>query len=172
MVPTGESELTVVLIPRCFPLFFTPSKVKEESFHVTWSIHTAGTSCTKSSHIISAKQPSSWAILPVVVLSLAFTVCFDFASPHAVQNRCASAKSFPSPYLAGNHSTGHDYFVEVAFLSYCILSCHCSSCQKAGVAGKDLSVILFYFFFNKDSLKRIVECVLNHLILPPLCQIL
>lgn len=30
----------------------------------------------------------------------------------------------------------------------------------------------YYFFFNKDSLKRIVECVLNHLILPPLCQIL
>lgn len=35
MVPTGESELTLVLIPRCFPLFFTPSKVKEESFQVT-----------------------------------------------------------------------------------------------------------------------------------------
>lgn len=48
----------------------------------------------------------------------------------------------------------HDCFAEAAFLSCCILSCHCSSCQKANVAGKA---------FYTDSLERTFQCMLQHL---------
>jgi len=125
-----------VLICCHFPLFFTLSKAWEEWFHVTWSIHTTGIHSTKLSQIISAKTTEVFSHLPIIVLGLTFTTCFAFFSPPAAPNRCVLAKSFPSQDLAGNHPMGHNYFAEVAFLTYCILSCHCSSCQKASVAGK------------------------------------
>lgn len=87
------------------------------------------------------------------MLGLTFTTCFAFSSPYAVPNRCVLAEPYPSQDLAVKHPMGHDYFAEVAFLSYFILSCHCSSCQKVGVAGKSYM----------NSLVRTVQCMLQHL---------
>lgn len=143
-----------MLICCHFPLFFTLSKAKEESFHVTWSIHTTGTHSTKLFQITSAETTELLSHSFIILLGLIFTTCFAVSSPHAAPNRRVLAKSFPSQDLAGGHPTGHDYFAEVAFLSYCILSCRCSSCQKAGVAGKAS---------HPDSLERTFQCMLQHL---------
>lgn len=143
------------MLIRChFPLVFTLSKAMKEWFHVTGSIHTTGTHSTKFSQIISAKTTELLSHLLIIRLGLTFTTCFAFSSLHAAPNRCVLAKSLPSQDLAGNHPKGHDYFAEVAFLSYCILSCHCSSCQKAGVAGKASYM---------GSLERTFQCMLQHL---------
>lgn len=152
-----------MLICWHFPLFFTLLKAREEWFHVTWLIHTTGTHSTKFSQIISAKPAEVLSHLPIIMLGLTFTICFAFSSPHAAPNRCVLAKSISSQGLAGKHAMGHDYFAEVTFLSYCILSCHCSSCQRAGVAGKASYT---------DSLERTFQWMLLDLNVTSLCQIL
>lgn len=107
--------------------------------------------------IHSAETSEVLSHLPIIILGSTFTRGFALSSPHAAPNRCVLANPVPSQDIVWSQQSAplhRDYFAELASLSYCILSCHCSSCQKADVAGKA---------FYTDSLERTFQCMLQHL---------
>lgn len=142
------------LLPFCFVFHSFKSKGIMVSYHLINPHHRYR--LQKVFLIHSAETTEVLSPLPVIILGLTVSRSFVFSSPHAAPNRCILANLVSlhkTSWGISNAPMHHDYFAEVAFLSYCILSCHCSSCQKADIAGKA---------FYTDSLDRTFRYMLQH----------
>lgn len=142
------------LLPFCFVFHSFKSKGIMVSYHLINPHHRY--TLQKVFLIHSAETTEVLSHLSVIILGLTVSRSFLFF-PDLRLPQTDVFWQIPSIHKTSwgisNAPMHHDYFAEVAFLSYCVLSCHCSSCQKADVAGKA---------FYTDSLERTFQYTLQH----------
>lgn len=109
------------LLPFCFVFHSFKSKGIMVSYHLINPHHRYR--LQKVFLIHSAETTEVLSPLPVIILGLTVSRSFVFSSPHAAPNRCILANLVSlhkTSWGISNAPMHHDYFAEVAFLSYCI----------------------------------------------------